>query len=101
MGNKIINNFLFLCLLIAISSCLANFEEYNTHPTDPHPDDMTTAEKVGVLFPGMLYLMHNAQENDNQRMEQMVGNQYGGYMATTNKWDNTNFGTFNPAADWT
>jgi hypothetical protein len=61
---------------------------------------MTTAERVGTLFPGMLYLMHNAQENDNQMIEQMVGNQYGGYMATTNNWQGTNFGTFNPASNW-
>jgi len=91
---------LLLSSLIAFSSCIANFERYNTHPTDPHPDDMTISEKAGVLFPGMLYLMHNVQENDNQMIEQMVGNQYGGYMSTTNEWNGKNFGTFNPNADW-
>ena len=96
---KIINC-LYFCLLTAFFSCTGNFEKYNTHPTDPSPDDMTTAEKVGTLFPGMLYLMHNFQENDNQMIEQMIGNQYGGYMTTTNKWNNMNFGTFNPSADW-
>ena len=94
--SKIIN----YILLLALSSCIANFEEINTHPTDPNPDDMTIAEKVGVLFPAMLYMMHNVQENDNQMIEQMVGNQYGGYMSTTNTWNNKNFGTFNPTADW-
>jgi hypothetical protein len=44
--------------------------------------------------------MHNYQENDNQMIEQMIGNQYGGYMATTNNWQGTNFGTFNPAPNW-
>ena len=92
--------YLCLCSLIAISSCIGKFEEYNTHPTDPNPDDMTIAEKVAVLFPGMLYMMHNVQENDNQMIEQMVGAQYGGYMSTTNAWNNKNFGTFNPTADW-
>ena len=29
----------------------------------------------------------------------MVG-QYGGYFATTAPWNGTNFGTFNPSADW-
>jgi len=88
------------CLLVTLASCIGKFEDYNTHPTDPSPDDMTIAERVGVLFPGMLYLMHNLQENDNQMIEQMVGNQYGGYMSMTNKWNNKNFGTFNPTADW-
>ena len=91
---------LCLCSLMAITSCIGHFEDYNTHPTDPNPDDMSVAERAGALFPGMLYLMHNAQENDNQMIEQMVGNQYGGYMSTTNKWNNKNFGTFNPGADW-
>jgi hypothetical protein len=89
-----------ICSLALFASCIQNFEDYNTHPTNPSPEDMTTAEKVGTLFPGMLYLMHNFQENDNQMIEQMVGNQYGGYMATTNNWQGTNFGTFNPPANW-
>jgi hypothetical protein len=89
-----------ICSLALFASCIQNFEDYNTHPTNPSPDDMTTAEKVGTLFPGMLYLMHNFQENDNQMIEQMIGNQYGGYMATTNNWEGSNFGTFNPPASW-
>jgi hypothetical protein len=99
-------NFKTLLMLFAIcaggvvTSCIENFEYYNTHTTNPSPEDMTTAEKVGTLFPGMLYFMHNFQENDNQMIEQMVGNQYGGYMATTNNWQGTNFGTFNPPANW-
>ena len=97
---KLIVNCLCFCLLITFSSCISHFEEYNTHPTDPNPDDMTVAERVGILFPEMLYLMHNQQENLSQCIEQMIGNQYGGYMSTTNKWNNNNFGTFNPIADW-
>jgi hypothetical protein len=83
-----------------MSACTDNFEYYNTHHTYPSPEDMTVVEQVGTLFPGMLYLMHNAQENDNQMIEQMVGNQYGGYMTTTNNWQGTNFGTFNPSSGW-
>ena len=97
---KTIGLVLSLCFLMMFSSCTDKFEEFNKHPTDPGPTDMTTAERVGILFPGMLYLMHNFQENDNQMIEQMVGNQYGGYMSTTNNWQGTNFGTFNPTRDW-
>jgi hypothetical protein len=88
------------CLLMLSFSCTDNFEYYNTHRTNPSPEDMTVVEQVGTLFPGMLYLMHNAHENDNQMIEQMVGNQYGGYMVTNNNWQGTNFGTFNPSAGW-
>lgn len=97
---KTISLALSLCFLIMFSSCIDKFEEYNKHPTNPGPEDMTIAERVGILFPGMLYLMHNSQENDNQMIEQMVGNQYGGYMSTTNNWQGMNFGTFNPNRDW-
>jgi hypothetical protein len=89
-----------LCILTLFASCIDHFENYNTHPTQPGPDNMSVAERIGTLFPGMLSLMHNFQENDNQMIEQMVGNQYGGYMVTTNSWQNTNFGTFNPPASW-
>jgi len=87
-------------LIAAMVSCTGNFEKYNRHPAEPGLDDMVFVERVGVLFPGMLNLMHTSQENDNQVIEQMVGNQYGGYMVTTNKWNNRNFGTFNPNEDY-
>jgi hypothetical protein len=89
-----------LCSCLLLAACTANFEEFNTHPTNPSPDAMTAPERVGTLFPSILYLMHNFQENDNQMIEQMVLNQYGGYMAVTNNWQGTNFGTFNPSAGW-
>jgi len=90
-----------ICFATLFASCTGNFEDLNTHPTNPDPEkDMTEAERVGTLIPTMLYLMHNFQENQSQMIEQMVGNQYGGYMATTNNWQGTNFGTFNPPANW-
>ncbi|WP_291591903.1 SusD/RagB family nutrient-binding outer membrane lipoprotein [Bacteroides sp.] len=90
-----------ICCAVLFASCTGNFEELNTHPTNPDPTkDMTEAERVGTLIPSMLYLMHNFQENQNQMIEQMVGGQYGGYFATTNNWQGTNFGTFNPPANW-
>lgn len=88
-------------LLILFTACTDNFESLNTHPIKPNPEtDMTEAERVGTLIPIMLYLIHNTQENQSQMIEQMVGNQYGGYMTTTNNWQGTNFGTFNPSNDW-
>lgn len=87
------------CMVFAVS-CTKNFEELNTHPTNPTEHDLTNSEKLGTLFPALIATMHYAQENKNQHTEQMVGGQYGGYFATTNNWQGTNFGTFNPALDW-
>jgi hypothetical protein len=99
---KAITALLSVCVLLCADACTGKFEEYNTSPTAPAPDDMpdNTAQKAGILFSGMLYLMHNYQENDNQMVEQMVGNQYGGYMVTTSPWNEVNFGTLNPNIEW-
>ena len=84
---------------LLFASCIGNFEEINTHPTDVYPENIPAEEKTGSLFPSMLYLLNPTHENQNQHIEQMVG-QYGGYFSTTNEWDGTNFSTFNPSANW-
>ena len=84
---------------LLFASCTGNFDELNTHPTDVYPEDMTPTERVGTLFVAMTRLLNACQENNSQHTEQMVG-QYGGYFATTAPWNGTNFGTFNPSADW-
>lgn len=89
-----------VAVMIFASSCTKNFESLNTHPTNPTEKDLTNSEKLGTLFPSLIATMHYAQENKSQHIEQMVGGQYGGYFATTNNWQGTNFGTFNPALDW-
>lgn len=82
------------------TSCIGNFEDFNTHPTDLYPGGMTPTEEVGSLFPSMIYMLNPNQENKHQHIEQMVGGQYGGYFTTTNNWQGTNFGTYNPAIAW-
>lgn len=90
----------FSFAVLLFSSCTDNFEDLNLHPTNPTEDDMTESERLGNLFSTLISTIHFEQENDNQHVEQMVGAQYGGYMATTNNWQGTNFGTFNPSGDW-
>lgn len=81
-------------------SCTGDFDNLNLHPTNPTEDNLTESERLGSLFSSLISTMHYAQENRNQMVEQMVGNQYAGYMVTTNNWQGTNFGTFNPASNW-
>lgn len=81
-------------------SCTGDFDDLNLHPSNPTEEDLTESERLGSLFSSLIATMHYAQENRNQMVDQMVGNQYGGYMATTNNWQGTNFGTFNPATGW-
>lgn len=94
------------CVVAAIfstamfTSCTGNFEDLNTHPTDLYPGGMTPTEEVGSLFPAMINMLNPNHENKHQYIEQMVGGQYGGYFTTTNNWQGTNFGTYNPAVNW-
>ncbi|MDR1091481.1 MAG: SusD/RagB family nutrient-binding outer membrane lipoprotein [Prevotella sp.] len=81
-------------------SCTEDFDNMNLHPTNPTEDDLTESERLGSLFSSLIATMHYSQENRSQMVDQMIGNQYGGYMVTTNNWQGTNFGTFNPASDW-
>jgi len=92
--------FTAVCISFAVlfTSCID--DDLNLHPTDPTEDDLTESEILGTLFPTLISTMHFAQENRSQMIDQMVGGQYGGYFATTNNWQGTNFGTFNPATDW-
>lgn len=85
---------------LLLASCTGNFENLNTHPTDVYDDQMTEIEKVGSVFPVMIYLLNPQHENNNQMTEQMVGAQYGGYFTCTNNWYGTNFSTFNPQLNW-
>ena len=87
-------------LSLLFGSCTGNFEDLNTHPTDVYDDQMTEIEKVGSVFPVMTYLLNPQQENNSQMTEQMVGAQYGGYFTCTNKWNGTNFSSFNPQLNW-
>ncbi|MDR0429346.1 MAG: SusD/RagB family nutrient-binding outer membrane lipoprotein, partial [Tannerellaceae bacterium] len=87
-------------VIIFTPSCTGNFENLNLHPTNPTEDNLTESERLGNLFSSLIATMHYSQENNSQMIDQMVGNQYGGYMATTNNWQGTNFGTFNPSHDW-
>lgn len=82
------------------TSCIGNFEDLNTHPTDLYPGGMTPTEEVGSLFPAMINMLNPNHENKHQFIEQMVGGQYGGYFTTTNNWQGTNFGTYNPSTEW-
>lgn len=97
---KYIYKIVFAVLALTISSCTKNFESYNTHPYNPTENELTNFEKLGNLFPTLISTMHFSQENKSQFSEQMVFGQFGGYFATTNNWQGTNFGTFNPALDW-
>lgn len=91
-----------LCLLTAASACTGNFEDINKRKDRPALDDLSVYEQAGLLFGRMIDLAHNGQENTSQMIDQMVGNQYGGYMNCTNNFGNGgNYNTLDPRPGWT
>jgi hypothetical protein len=93
-------NILAATAIILLAACTENFEDYNSHPYNPTAEDLTPSAAVGGLFEKMFYQMHHHQENDSQMVDQMVGDQYGGYFSTPTIWQGTNFSTFNQAENW-
>jgi hypothetical protein len=89
-----------MTIMLLLAACTENFEAYNSHPYNPTADDLTPSAAVGQLFNKMAYQMHHHQENDSQMVDQMVGDQYGGYMSTPTIWQGTNFSTFNQPENW-
>jgi hypothetical protein len=93
-------NLMAAAAMILLAACTENFEDYNSHPYNPTSEDLTPSAAVGGLFEKMFYQMHHHQENDSQMVDQMVGDQYGGYMSTPTIWQGTNFSTFNQPENW-
>lgn len=87
-------------ITLTTPTCTGGFKNLNLHPTNPTEDNLTESERLGNLFTPLIATMHYAQENRSQMIDQMIGNQYGGYMVTTENWEGTNFGTFNPPGNW-
>lgn len=98
MKNNFLKIFASLALVVTMTAC-ADWEAANDDPGRPDIKELGP-EGLMLLFPEMTDLMHNWQENRSQMIEQMVLNQYGGYMVTTNRWGGLNFGPFNPNVGW-
>lgn len=90
-------NIALIATSMLLVSCISNFEELNTHPTDIYEEDFTPIEKLGALFPTMIYFLNPTHENQNQQIEQMIGGQYGGYFTTTNNWEGAIPRLYNPS----
>lgn len=83
-------------------SCTDKFEDFNTNPDAPTPDQMegdfaSTASLLGNMIP----MMVQGQENNFQMLDQMCGYDYGRMIACSNHWGSDQyFGTYNPLWGW-
>lgn len=92
------------CVLMAslMTGCTGKFEEYNTNPFGPTPQDMlgdnaATGSLIRSMFPALV----QGQQNNSQMLDQMIGSEYGGEIACIATWNNEgNYYTYNPRIGW-
>ena len=100
--NKIIKKFAKLSvytLLVALGTgCTDKFEEYNTNPFGPKPDQMLGDNAItGSLIKSMIPALVQGQQNNSQMLDQMIGSEYGGEITCIAQWGNGgNYYTYNP-----
>lgn len=85
-----------VCLALVLcgtSSCIGNFEEYNTDPYKIYRADPP------ILLSTMIETLMYVQQNRSQNVDQMVGS-LGGYFTVSNRWGGQNFDTFNASDAW-
>lgn len=90
---NIIKISVFALAVCFAGGCTKNYEKYNTDPTKIY--NMPPGAYLKAMIDPMMFAgPHAAQFSDV-----MVG-AYGGYLISTNRWDGTNFDTFNPSDTW-
>ncbi len=89
-------------LIFGAASCTGKFEDFNTNPKAPTPEQMEgdfayTATLIGNMVP----VVALGQENDFQMIDQMIGCEYGRMTAAKNAWGTDGmFGNYNPRIGW-
>ncbi len=106
MNNKIFKNIagMMVCgsLLWSAASCTDKFEDFNTNPNAPTPDQMqgdnaSTASLISVMIP----VMTQGQENNAQMLDMMIGNEYGRMISNKNHWGTDHYyATYDPSTGW-
>lgn len=92
------------CILMTslITGCTGKFEEYNTNPFGPTPQDMLGDNATtGSLIRSMIPALAQGQQNNSQMLDQMIGSEFGGEISCIATWGNGgNYYTYNPRIGW-
>lgn len=89
-------------LLMGSAGCTDKFEDFNTDPKAPTPEQMegdfsATAALLNTMMPVLVL----GQENDYQMIDQMVGCEFGRMTSAKNAWGtNAYYATYNPPVGW-
>lgn len=91
------------CLMASVlAGCTGKFEEYNTNPYGPTPEQMVgDGANVGALITNMQQVLVQGQQNNSQMIDHMINSEYGGHIACIAQWGNSgNFYTYDPRINW-
>lgn len=90
-------------LLLGAAGCTDKFEDFNTDPKAPTPEQMegdfaSTAALISTMIPAVV----QGQENNYQMLDQMIGCEYGRMTSAANMWgSDMYYATYNPPIGWT
>lgn len=106
MNTKIYKNIATLMvggvLVFGATGCTDSFEDFNTDPKAPTPEQMegdfaSTASLIGNMIP----VLAQGQENNFQMLDQMVGYEYGRMTSAKNQWGTgAYYATYSPPIGW-
>lgn len=90
-------------LLTLTAACTHDFEDFNTDPDAPTPEEMSgDYASSASLLGNMIGAIVQGQENNFQMIDQMVGYEYGRMSSSKNAWGSDQyFATYNPGSGWT
>lgn len=76
-------------LTMVLAGCTSGFEEYNTNPDGPTPEQMEADNAAtSSLVRTSLTTLCQMQQNSVQDIEQLIAGDYGGMMAPNQNWKN-------------
>ena len=106
--NKIIKNISGMLLggslVLGLSACTGKFEDFNTDPNAPTPEQMQgdNAASATLIANQIPMALVQGQENNAQMLDMMIGNEYGGMISNKNAWGtDAYYATYNPNSGWT
>ena len=101
--NNIVSLMLGGSILLGAAGCTDKFEDFNTDPKSPTPEQMegdfaSTATLINTMMPVLVL----GQENEFQMIDQMIGCEYGRMTSAANMWgSDMYYATYNPPVGWT
>lgn len=100
--SKITSLMLGGALMLGSVACTDKFEDFNTNPYGPTPEEMNQDNYVTASeINNMMRVLANCQENDYQMLDQMIGCEYGRMTSAKNQWGTgMYYATYDPPTNW-